>query len=272
MIKPLLTLATLLATVAVAKQVTLSKEPIPLDMPVGEEVRVEFPDTVINLNIAEPANSSIGDFLLKPDGTLLWTAKKPFKKSRVLATTTKGEVIVIDIKTGINADRTLTLVHPTAPTKPTEPEKKADPYELMPAFLKQQYQTGTEKPTKQYSYTDMAAFALQHYIGPSRLIEPLPATRIKPKSPAIRLIRVWNAELRFTLLNQWVLDKSYITAIKVKNVGSDPFHFDPRAIRGNYRFVASLHDVLPPLGSYQNETVWVFITDTPFHKAFQNPF
>lgn len=103
-------------------------------------------------------------------------------------------------------------------------------------------------------------------------IEPIPASRIKPRVPRTRLVRVWNSDLKFQMLNQWVLDKHFITALKVKNVSNTSYHFDPEAIRGNFLFVASLAGELPPLGSYQNETIWVFITDKPFYKAFRNPY
>lgn len=252
-----------------AKEVEISKTPVLLKMPVGEEVRVDFPETVVNLNINEPANSAIENLLLKPDGVLFWTAKEPFKRSRVLATTVKGDLIVIDIETGMNSDRVLKLNYPKQPVTQSQ---TTDINELMPAFLKKQHTEVTKKKPKQYSYTDMAAFAIQHYIGPRRLIDKLPAVRVKPKSFKTRLVRVWNAQLRIQMKNQWVLNNHYITALKVKNTGSTPYRFDPRALRGSYLFVASLHDVLPPSGSTQNETIWVFITDKPFHQAFKNQF
>lgn len=306
------------------RSIVINKDPIQIEVPVDSEIRIEFPEALINLNIEEPANSALKT-LLKPDGTLYWKATYDFENSRALATTAAGELIILDVKSSEPSNEkiiyqlqdakaaaqspvTIRPVNTTQGTKqrskkdvkkattsvttnsrrqtPQQTQQNAaadlsnqDPYALMPAFLKAKYQgeTATSKPSsaqaqKQYSYADMAAFAMQHYIGPARLIEPIPASRIKPRTPKTRLIRVWNSDLNFKMLNQWVMNKQFITALKVKNVGNTAYHFDPEAIRGNYVFVAALQGTLPPYGSINNETVWVFITNEPFYKAFANPY
>lgn len=254
--------------VVVAKNVTITKAPIDIRLPVGEEVRLEFPETIINLNVEPEVDSKLKVFI-KPDGTVFLTAKEPFSKGRSLATTAKGEVIILDIATGRSSDKVIKLNHKVDTPTVKKPEKK-DPYKLMPDFLKNQYQGVESKKVKTYSYADMAAFAMQHYIGPSRLIDNLPAQRVRLRRPKTAPIRVWGTDLRLALLNSWVLNKHYITAIKVKNISDTPYKFDPRAIRGKFLFVASLHDVLPPNGSANNETVWVFITEKPFSKSFDD--
>lgn len=273
---------------AIGKEIVIGKAPIPVVMQPGHEIRVEFPETIINLNIDAEADNAL-ETLLKPDGTLLWKATRNFANSRALATTAKGDLIVLDIKTGQTNEKVYQLVRKkteATATVPTEPERvpNKDPYVLMPDFLRQSYETGSKKvdannrvlpqaeqeKRKPASYTDMAAFAMQHYIGPTRLITDLPAQRVKHKLTSAklnRLIRVWQNRLRLRPLDVWVLDKHYITAIKVKNISAQPYHFDPRAIRGRFQFVASLRDVLPPLGSANNETVWVFITSAPLEKS-----
>ncbi len=275
---------------AFGKEVVIGKGPIPIILQPGHEVRIEFPETIINLNIEAEADNALKT-LIKPDGTVLWKATRDFPLSRALATTAKGELIVLDIKTGKTNEQVIKLVRkqssamrPAGMTN-TTPEKvpNQDPYVLMPDFLRQQYDTGgisvdadnmliaTEaKKSKPVSYTEMAAFAMQHYIGPKRLIAELPAQRIKNNLSTAklnRLIRVWNQKLKLSPLNTWVLDEHYITAIKVKNISSSYYYFDPRAIRGRFQFVASLHDALAPYGSAENETIWVFITAAPLAKS-----
>lgn len=186
-----------------AKDVVITKDPVQILAPVDNEIRIEFPETIINLNIKEPANSAL-ETLLKTDGTLYWKANYDFEESRALATTASGEVIILDVKSvepssekvvyRLTHQSSVKAVRPPGTTQPTKatakkqvpPKKKTvankqqpsvanlpnqDPYVLMPAFLKKRYQTDNQsKPKKQYSYTDMAAFAMQHYMGPARLI------------------------------------------------------------------------------------------------------
>lgn len=268
---------TFLAFSVLAKEVAISKDPIQVKLPLGEEVRIDFPESIINLNIPTEADNALTT-LLKPDGTLFWQAENRFDKARVLATSAKGELFILDIEMGKNADKTIILVRkkaenkgalrPNGTHKGTSKKNTQDPYALMPKFLKQQYDTSNQSTAEKYSYADMAVFAMQHYIGPKRLIADLPAQRIRLKPIKANLIRVWGNDLSLKLLNQWVLDGHYITSLKVTNKSAQTYQFDPRAIRGQYLFVASLHDVLQPRGSTQNETIWVFITKQPFAKAF----
>lgn len=50
-------------------------------------------------------------------------------------------------------------------------------------------------------------------------------------------------------------------------LSNDPVTFDPRAIRGNFRFVATLHETLQPRGHQEDTSIWVFISDVPFNQA-----
>jgi hypothetical protein len=113
----------------------------------------------------------------------------------------------------------------------------------------------------------MAAFAMQHYLGPARLISGLPAAKVKNGFIGKHLLRVWQGKVQLKVLDSWHYQGQYITAVQARNTGIDPVTFDPRAIRGRFLFVATLHETLQPRGHQDDTTIWVFISDVPFNQA-----
>ena len=64
--------AVLLALTAVAhgKDITLSNDPVSITLPVNREIRIEFPEAVIDLNVPTAVSERL-QTLLKPNGALL---------------------------------------------------------------------------------------------------------------------------------------------------------------------------------------------------------
>ncbi|SUO96674.1 DUF3438 family protein [Suttonella ornithocola] len=268
----LLTLAHTLS----AKEILLSNAPVNVALPMNQEIRIEFPETVIDLNLPTELTDSVDTFL-KPDGVLFWKAKRSITNSRVIATTAAGQVILLDIHTTPNVsqdqdEQVLQLItsEQLAQRKSIAPETDNSD---VPEVLRGNYdldngQSSAKKRSP--NYIDLARFAYQHYIGPTRLIENLPATRLKtPILGKFRFLRVWNNRLDISILNAWRYDKYYITAVGVKNKGHIAYRFDPRAIRGNFEFVSALYEVLEPRGMKYDRDVWVFISLMPFEQAIR---
>lgn len=263
-----------------AKQILLNNDPVEIKLAVNQEVRVEFPDAVIDLNIPAELDDKVETFL-KPNGTIYWTAKESIKPQRVIATTAGGEVVLIDVipKDHLTKDDLVvklvdgqsleaTVVYPQ--NFDDDAPSETAPSSGLPPFLASDLEVESQvsQPQKRkVSYADMAAFALRHYFGPERLIGDLPATRVKAKTPSGRFIRVWGSRVNLSILNSWTYEGQYITAVKVSNRSNTRIPFDPRSFRGNFKFAASLHETLEPRGGMNDTTVMVFITDEPFYEA-----
>lgn len=277
------TLALLTAMqVAQARDMMLSNDPVPVALPLSQEIRIEFPEMVMDLNIPAEVDEHLTT-LLTPQGVLYWKATAAFEKNRVIATTAAGDVILLDLSYQKNAlpqdDTVIRLRGRDSQTVSVQPETQTSTGHTtapvpagLPDFIARDLSPEAggqaELQKTEYSYADFAAFAFQHYMGPARLISDVPATRIKVKPPrAGNFLRIWSDRVQMRVLNGWTYENYYITAIRVRNVSSSPLSFDPRAIRGRFLFAATLREVLEPRGSAADTTIWILISDRPFDKA-----
>ena len=271
-----------LTAVAYGKDITLSNDPVQITLPVNREIRIEFPEAVIDLNVPAAVGERL-QTLLKPNGALFWKATGQISNSRAIATTAAGDVILLDLHTAPSAKDdelvyrlltpAMTQVVQAQNATPAQAARQAG----LPDFLVGELLGGNGMDSgggvtltdaaSQYDYTDMAAFAMQHYLGPARLISNLPATKVKNGFIGKHLLRVWQGKVQLKVLDSWLYQGQYITAVQARNTGIDPVTFDPRAIRGNFRFVATLHETLQPRGHQEDTTIWVFISDVPFNQA-----
>lgn len=261
----------LIPLAALAKTLVIGNEPIKVTLPINQELRIEFPEAVLDLNLPAALDQSLDTFL-KPDGVLYWTAKAPVH-GRAIATTADGTVILLDLDTRDRVSDEARVIRLIAPKqiKRTQitPGGSGGQDDQLPAVLRDTRDndaavTGGPDPI---SYATLARFVLQHYLGPRRLIMKLDATRLDKPSPEGRLLRVWNDRVGARVLDAWKYQNLYLTAVLVHNRTSSPYHFDPRAIRGRYLFVAALDPVIAPRGALYDDSIWVFISGIPFARA-----
>lgn len=59
----------LIAATAGGKDITLSNDPVSIALPVNREIRIEFPEAVIDLNVPAAVGERL-QTLLKPNGAL----------------------------------------------------------------------------------------------------------------------------------------------------------------------------------------------------------
>lgn len=246
--------------------------PIPIPLLVGQERRIDFPEPIADLEVPKDVEGQ-SQIILAPTGTLHWTARAPFAPVRVLATSVSGTLYQLQVEAG----RDGAIPGPLVITDPVLDAVKANPVDdrvrmeraaqaLLPPFLKKETSAATGP-----HYAELARFALAHYTGPARLIPKLNASRIKV-SPAstTHWLRVQSAFLETRPLAQWNIEPFYVTAVGVFNHSPAQVPFEPRALRGNLRFVAALHPILGPQGSGHSGTVWVVVTDQPFDEAIRD--
>jgi len=253
--------------------------PLPVPLVVGQERRIDFPEPMADLDVPQ-AVTAHSRLVLTPTGQLHWQAREPFPAARVLATSISGTLYQLD-------------VHATAEGAPLPPLVIRDPVvaaltpsghsagvsaapggvapdavaaALIPDFLKQGAHGVT--PADRPDYVALTRFALAHYLGPARAMPKLDASPA-PLPPMVLTdwLRVQDALITVRPLASWKIGAHYVTALGVVNRRPFPVDFDPRALRGDLRFVAALHPVLAPAGSGHQHTVWAVVTDQPFHRA-----
>ncbi|MDO4643123.1 MAG: DUF3438 family protein [Cardiobacteriaceae bacterium] len=278
-----------------AREVVLSEKPIALNLPVGKEVIIKFPEsvthsTVLNENSGEALNS-----LLTPDGVLYLTAAHTFEKTRMMTELVDGRIVMFDIQaSGMGPfDGDLSIVRAsaapvsepvatTAPAYPGQPVAGAIPKEknpYKPDFLEDDAAKtlniangdfgGADSQTKQVGYHNMVQYGFRHYLGPARLIgENLgKVVSVSKNDVSATLLRMNDGRLTVKPLKQWVIDDYYLTVLLVNNRSASAVEFDPRSIRGRWVFAAALYPVLEPRGNRFDQTLWALISQVPFDKA-----
>ncbi|WP_298641051.1 DUF3438 family protein [uncultured Cardiobacterium sp.] len=290
-----------LALPLAAKEVVLSEKPIPIRIPVGQELIIKFPQPAThtrNLNDAATISS-----LLTPDGILYVTPTQKFDKSRVVAELVDGRMVMLDIEAADTGpfDSDITIVErPTAATavrpaaapaatpsgsaaviespapddvvakNPYKPDFLADGEAKTLNVAMGDY-GGTPSREVGNDYHHMVRYGFRHYVGPARLIgddlgKPV---KVGKSDIAKRLLRMNDGRLSVKPLRQWQIGDNYLTVLLVNNLSTTAVEFDPRAMRGRWMFAAALYPVIEPRGSRLDQTLWALISSVPFDKAVE---
>ncbi len=238
------------------------QDPIPVELLVSSEQRVNFPESIAHLDVPEELSQS-ADLLMSAKGVLLITIRTPIQSTRVFATSVTGSVYLLDISATESATpKVITIIDPAIEAAILAAKREGE----VPPFLSE---SRTLPTPHRPSYVVLSRFALSHHIGPERLIPEPPAGDVTSVSvKPIKLDRFvrFNRDIAAQPLKQWKIGAYYVTTIRVVNQGPDRYQFDPRGLRGEFVFVATLSTVLEPAG-LASETVWSVISKKPFSLA-----
>ena len=292
----------LLLGFAQAESVLWQGNPLPVTVKVGGERRVDFPEPIVDLNVPSHANS-LSDILLTPEGRLFWKAQAAFAATRVKAISVTGTLYLLDVSASeMGSVDALSIIDPitiggnipsngsanlplgVSPAMNPAVNPAAEMPAGMPSFLKKNH-TNTPSVTSSTRGTpstsgaggtsvdliSLSRFALAHFTGPSRLIPTLNANRISIKKTPQHWLRVIGGRLSIRPLAQWQAGGYYVTAVYVRNLSPRYADFDPRAIRGQFTFVAVLQSRLQPTGQLGDEGLWALVSTLPFDQAVQLP-
>ena len=267
------------AITAGAVAVVWQGDPIGIDLPVGSERRIDFPEPISDLDVPQVL-SERSRIVLTPSGELHWQARAVFDPARVLATSVTGSLYQLDVGARDTGTQPLhmQLIDPLLLDGPADavPARAANAAalqqaaaDLIPDFLKNPI---ADSGRGQVDYVALARFALSHFSGPSRLIPKLEATPLPVRPLSSRqLLRVQSRFLTVRPLAQWQAGSHFVTALAVYNQSAQTVTFDPRALRRDVQFIAALHSELLPAGSGHNGTVWAVVTDRPFNQLGRRP-
>lgn len=218
------------------------RTPIPLDLEVGTERLVHFPQS---MSIGLPANLQSVVRVQSIGKTIYLLANAPFDRTRVLMrSTADGSVMVIDL---------------AASSEPTESKN---------VFIRQRL--GTVDPHKEHhelNYAVLTRFAAQFAYAPSRLIHvPKGVLRAaKPKS-AKGLVR--SVSVESIPYAAWKTNSGlYVTAIRLVNTSDEAVELHPNLLRGKWLTATFHHYRLLPRESGADQTLVYLISRFPFKQA-----
>lgn len=253
-----------------ALRVVWQNDPLGVLLKVGVERRIDFAEPMADLDVPHVVERQ-SQIVLTPTGSLLWTARAPFPAARVLATSVSGTLYQLDVQAHAEGAPPPRLIisdpsfEAAALPLSDRAQREAVAAALIPDFLKGH---GSAGRGGEPSPAALARFALAHYQGPARLIPALDASPVPVQPIATHAwVRVQSAALAVRPLKQWKIGARYVTALGVDNRSARPIAFDPRALRGDLVFAATLHPTLEPVGSGHQGTVWAVVTDQPFNRA-----
>lgn len=282
--------------------------PLPIEISVGTERRIDLPEPIVDMNMPGPEHQAT-EVLLTREGRLFLKPKQAYGPTRIKLVSMTGELYMLDVtavavaegeaQKPISTDN-IVVINPmagggmagagqgdgrngqnipasnnpdlaNAQAKPSVLNNQANnPY--MPDFLKKDMTlTGGNNSSANAApdYIAMARYAMSHFAGPKRLIPKMAANQVAVKQPGKHWLRVVNNGLEVRALAQWNINGHFVTAIYVRNKTPRAIEFDPRGIRGDIKFVGAMHTFLRPRGESGDEGLWAVVTDQPFNIAIK---
>jgi len=231
------------------ERITWQKTPITVSLTVGKEQRVDFPGPV---KVGVPAAIQSALRVQSVAGTVYLLAHQPFEATRVMVRAVdSGAIYLLDLSAD-NEDEAKAAIQILDPEtqRPGVAKEEGAPLPLLPA----------------YGYVTLTRFAAQQLYAPARLLLDLPGlVRVPVRREPVRLVRA--APIEASPLVAWRARGLYITALKLRNLGTQAVTLDPRTLRGSWLAAAFQHNRLHPAGDEADTTALYLISARPFETA-----
>ncbi|MDD2762117.1 MAG: TIGR03749 family integrating conjugative element protein [Methylomonas sp.] len=241
------------------------KVPLRITLPVGQERLVSFPGDV-RVGIPQPLTSKLRT--QSHAGTVYWLAKEAFDSQRIEVRDISGQgIVLIDLSAQQSPDlpdNPIEILFKPGQPVPAAGLLSADA-DSTPATNHRKSKPG--KSPKTAGLVALTRFAAQQLYAPARLLKAAPAIqRVSVSQTRIEhLLR--GESLIATPMASWRSGILYVTALEIKNTGSNAIDLDPRQLRGQWRAATFQHSRLHPAGSEADTSAVYLISDRPFHEA-----
>lgn len=241
------------------------KVPLRITLPVGQERLVSFPGEV-RVGIPAPLTGKLRT--QSHAGTVYWLAKESFEPQRIEVRELDGQgIVLIDLSA---------QPAPDLPANPIEilfrPGQRAASDVGLGADADSMTSEGNQKakPGKKPKTAGLVAltrFAAQQLYAPARLLKTAPwIQRVSlSQTPLEHLLR--GEQILATPVVSWRSGRLYVTAVELKNTGSDFIDLDPRQLRGQWWAATFQHTRLHPAGSEADTSAVYLVSDRPFQEA-----
>lgn len=246
---PILAAYLLLQTAGVyaTERIAWQRVPIAVELGVGTEQLVHFPEAV---KVGVPASSEGVLRVQSIAGTLYLLASQPFAPVRLIVRGTEhGQVYLLDVS----------AVDGAAEHAPLE------------IYLPDAVDTsGNEaiSDSVRYGYVALTRFAAQQLYAPARLLQDLPGVvRVPLTREPVALLR--GSSIEAVPLIAWRAGGLHITAVRLTNTLKRPLTLDPRELHGQWLAATFQHNRLPSAGSEADRTVVYLVSHRPFAASLR---
>ena len=233
------------------ERVIWNKEPIALHLAVDQERLVTFPAGV-KVGVQEGMAGVLRTQVV--DGTVYWKATRVFPVLRVqVQELESGRLFLVDLK----ADTIATSNEPVEVAVATSPARESERALATPA-------------SGPIGYVKLTRFASQQLYAPSRLAQSEAGIWAVPlrTEGAVRLVMGHNAgAVEAVPIASWRSTNLYVTAIRLRNVGTAAVMIDPRALRGRWLAATPQHGRLLPTGDAADTSALYLISSRSFEES-----
>lgn len=229
------------------------KAPVPIELPVGKERFVTFPEPV---RVGVPPVLSGKLRTQSAAGVVYWRAGEAFGPYRVqVQGLESGTLWLIDLSASESAPGDpVELIDPSADTRSND-EKPA---------------SRERKQPPQLDYVELTRLAAHRLYAPKRFWQTPPGVRrvAVNRKPVPNLIRSLESErLKAVPAASWRSGRLTVTAVRLRNLTPRAVELDPRRLRGRWLAATFQHARLHPAGTVGDETAVYLISDQPFEEV-----
>lgn len=233
------------ADVEAVQRVLWDKQPISVQLNVGDERRIQFQAPV---SVGIPSGLQGLLRVQSVNSTVYLLSQHAFPKTRLLVRELDtGRTVLLDV-TAVDSDGKLP---PIAVQVPSERNVVAN----------------TVNRSSPPGYASLTRFAAQQLYAPQRLVAAMPGVRRVPiQNDAVALLP--GKTVHATPLIAWRSGDLYVTAVKLANLGKRAHVLDPRRLRGNWLSATFQHVRLLPSGTQADTTAVYLVSAQPFAASF----
>ncbi|MBT2989929.1 MAG: TIGR03749 family integrating conjugative element protein [Candidatus Thiodiazotropha sp. (ex Ctena orbiculata)] len=231
------------------ERIEWKKAPIRLELVVGQEQRIEFPDAV---KVGVPASVQGLLRTQSVNGMVYLLAHAPFGSNRLMVRELdSGRIYLFDVTAAEEGGAS----HPLQVyvTDDQSPQKNGAT-------------SSNEVDQGQPGYIQLTRFAAQQLYAPARLVKDRPGiVRIPLTRDPVELFH--GGTMEATPLVAWRASGLYVTAVKLTNRTEQPQTLDPRYLRGAWLTATFQHHRLLPKGDEADTTAVYLISARPFEVS-----
>ena len=228
------------------ERIEWKKEPIRLELTVGQEQRIDFP-AAVKVGVPGALQSLLRTQSV--NGTVYLLAYTSFGSSRLMVRELdSGQIYLFDV----------TAAEEGGAGHPLQIYVSGDGGAANnPATVSNDSVQG------QPGYIQLTRFAAQQLYAPSRLVEDRPGiVRVPVGRGAVVLVH--GGAVVATPLVAWRANGLYVTAVKLTNRTDQPQTLDPRHLRGAWLTATFQHSRLLPEGDEADTTAVYLVSARPF--------
>lgn len=224
--------------------------PLEIDLSVGFEQRITFPDAdVLRLGIPPEVRQKLTVQIV---GNHLWLlAKEDIQPTRVVLIAEPVGRLVLQIRAQHGESFSQPIVIRSERATPEAPRHSS---------------------AIDYGYVTLTRWVVQQLYAPKRLLRDLPGIQRLPVDQssqnifrcAKRIPTLCAGAVSAAPIASWQTTQHFVTAVRITNTLLQPVVLDPRELHGTWRSAAFVHSKLRASGQPGDSTVLVLISDYPF--------